>query len=63
MAQMLVLSTFDHDDFISSLAAERSQRELVGRDCMVQGVVSRGQKVRPSLQRVEIAWHRHERSL
>ena len=62
MALMLVSSTLDRDDSMSPLAAERSRRELAGRDCIAQEVIIGGQEVGPSRQGVETAWRRVERS-
>ena len=62
MALMLVSTPLDRDDSMSPSAAERSRRELAGRDCMAQGVVLGGQEVGPSRQGVETAWRRVERS-
>ena len=45
MALMLVSTTLDRNDSMSLSAAERSRRELAGRNCMVQEVVSGGQEV------------------
>ena len=60
MALMLASTTLDRDDSMPPSAVERSRRELAGRDCMAQGVVSGGQEVGPSRQGIETAWHRVE---
>ena len=60
MTLMLALITLDRSDSVSPLAAERSRRELTGRDCMTQKVVLGGQEIGPSWQRVEAGWHRVE---
>ena len=60
MALMLAPTTLDCGDSVSPSAAERSRRELAGRDCLAREVVLGGQEVGRSRQGVETAWHRVE---